>query len=104
MQTTIKINGKEYPVKHSVRARLIYEQHFNLKRMWQVTELTDQYVYFWACCKAGDPDFSLTYDEFIDLVDDNPVAFNEFAAFLVKALNEEAKMLVDNSKQESPKN
>ena len=104
MKTIININGTDYPVKHSIRARLIYEQHFGLKRMWQETTLTDQYVYFWACCKAADPDFNKTYDEFTDMLDDNPVAFKSFAEFLAKALTDEAQMLYDNSKNGSAKN
>jgi len=103
MEKKITIRGKEYVMKHCVRARIIFETITG--KAWSVATLTDQYNYMYACLLAGAKGENvLEYDDFLDALDDAPSLMKEYQEFMVNALNAEAKFYTPKSGDGQGKN
>ena len=72
-------------MRYSMRSMMIYEnimqQNFNPKGLTEI--LTFFCCYVLASCK----DLNLTFDEFIDWIDENPEAIVEFNEWLASTVN-----------------
>lgn len=66
---TIKINNKDYKIKQTIRAIFLWEQIS--ERNFDVKTTLDNYLYFYCILMANNPEF-LTWDEFLDALDDDP--------------------------------
>lgn len=75
----IKILDKEYPVKMSVRAITNFEK-ISGKSISELSSLADITIIFYCAVKSGGAD--LTYDQFMDLIDDDPGSMNAFKDIL----------------------
>lgn len=71
----IRIGDKEYPMKLSVRAMIEFEDMAG-KSLSQMETIKDVTIIFYCMLKAGG--LTLGYDQFMDLIDDNPDALKEF--------------------------
>lgn len=91
MEQKITIRGKEYVMRHSLRAKMIWETIYQYKRMWQLTTFTDQWNYMWAMISAGSGANAIPYDEFLEAIEENPALIHEYEEFVVKALQAEKK-------------
>ena len=78
----LKIDGKEIEIKNKMRAILIYEQITD--KTFAPTSLTDILVYFYSLMLANDPKSSVTFDKFMDYIDDNPDVVKEFQNWVVE--------------------
>lgn len=67
---TVKINGTDYKVRQTVRALFLFEQIAG--RSFEVKTTLDNYLYYYCLILANNPDTSLTWDEFIDAIDNDP--------------------------------
>lgn len=74
MKLTIK--GKEYTVKYTIRALFIFEQITN--RPFKITTLLDNYLFFYSMILANNAD-TLTWDEFIDALDNDKQLVNDLS-------------------------
>lgn len=84
----VTIRGKEYTMRHCIRARIICESI--LKRMWSLSTLTDQYTYMYSCILAsGD---KMNYDDFLDAMEENPAPMNVFQQFMKEVLEAEYQL------------
>ena len=63
------MNIKELKLKYTNRALMIFEQLSN--KPFEIKNLTDQYVFFYSVILANNKDVSLTFDEFIDMLDED---------------------------------
>ena len=68
--TTIEINGKEYNIKYTIRALFIFEQISG--KSFKLDTLLDNYLLFYSMILACNKDNILTWDDFIDAVDNDP--------------------------------
>lgn len=88
METQVTINGKEYKVKYGLKTLFKYEEleghPFEYKKM------EDSYRLLYAALIAHNPDYSQTYDEFLEACDEDPGIFEKF----VKLTEESAKRSV----------
>ena len=74
----ITINGEEYAVKYTIRALFIWEQITG--KPFHVATLLDNYIFFYAIILASNQDKqALSWDDFINALDDDPNLFNEIA-------------------------
>lgn len=69
----IKINGKEYKVKYTLRALFIFEQITG--KAFEVNTLLDNYVFFYSIILANNPDTNLDWDEFIEALDNDTLLY-----------------------------
>jgi hypothetical protein len=72
----MKINNKEYKIKVTLRAMMIFEQLTG--KPFSISGLLDQYIYFYSIILANNKDFTYTFDEFIDYLDEHPELISEF--------------------------
>lgn len=72
---TIKINGKEYRVKYTIRALFIWEQI--MKRPFEVKTMLDTFALFYSIILANNENDVLDWNEFMDALDNDPNLFNQ---------------------------
>jgi hypothetical protein len=80
-KNSIKIRDKEYPLKLCVRAMIEFEQIAG-HSISTIESLADITVIFYCTFKYGGSDMS--YNEFLDLIDDNPETLNDFADLIME--------------------
>lgn len=80
----ITINNKEITLRYSFRAMMIYEKitgtSFNPKG------ITEIMIYFYSSILASDKDIALTFEEFMNWIDGEPKALNDFSVWLTSTL------------------
>lgn len=77
----ITIGDKEYSLRMSVRVMINYEELTGHPASEMVT-LKDVVAMFYCTLKAGGTD--ITYDQFLDLIDDEPGAIKSFKDLMVE--------------------
>ena len=89
-------NDKEITLKSSFRAMVAYEQITD--HIFSPSTVTDILVYFYCCViTSKDYDGTMTFDEFMDYLDDNPTILQEFSEWMTETskqnevFNKEAK-------------
>lgn len=70
MTATIKINGEDLRVKQTIRGLFIWEQIAG--RSFEIKSTLDNYLYYYALILANNPDTALSWDDFIDAIDNDP--------------------------------
>ena len=86
----IKIKKKNYNVKYSLRALFLYEQITG--KAFEMSTTMDTFVFYYCMILANNKDTKLTFDEFIDAVDNDPKIAVKFSQMLVRQ-NEKQTML-----------
>ena len=77
------INDKEITLKSSFRAMVAYEQITD--HIFSPSTVTDILVYFYCCIiSSKEYDGTLTFDEFMDYLDDNPTILQEFSEWMTE--------------------
>ena len=88
----ITIKGKEVELKYSLRALMMYENIEN--KTFQPTSLQNIMTFFYVIVVASSKDYSLTFDEFLDFVDEdqNNNLLKEFAGWLNDIIENQNKL------------
>ena len=94
MEITIK--DKTYKVKYSLRALFIYEQI--KKEPFALKTITDYYLFFYCMLLASDSSSELTFDDFIDTLDEHPEIATEMMDYLNKE-NQKNAVFEDEKKK-----
>lgn len=83
---TITINNIEYKLKYTLRSLFIYEKITD--NQFTGKSLINYYILFYSTLLANNSDsFKYTFDEFIQLCDDDSSLFVQFTEFLNKELS-----------------
>lgn len=99
---TITINNIEYKLKYTLRSLFIYEKITD--NQFTGKSLIDYYILFYSTLLANNSDsFKYTFDEFIELCDDDNNLFVQFAEFLNKELNIQNQFSNDDTDTDSKK-
>lgn len=93
MKLTIK--GKEIELKYTIRAIIIFEKIAN--KPFQTNSVTDIYLFLYSIILANDTTLNLTFDELINMCDDNPAIIRDFNQFLQDEYNKQA--VFDNNNE-----
>lgn len=80
MEITIK--DKEIKLKKTFRSLIAFESATG--KAFAPKTVTDSIMYFYCVIIASDQELELTYDEFMDWLDENPTALNEFTQWLIE--------------------
>lgn len=91
MEITIK--EKQYKVKYTLRALFIYEQITG--KIFKLESITDEYVFFYCLLAANNPEIELSFNDFIDAMDENVNLIIQFSDFM-KAELEKQNMFITN--------
>lgn len=82
----IKIKGKKYNFKYTIRALFIFESITG--KSFEIKNLFDNYVFLYSILIANNPDKTMLFDDFIQALDDDPKIYQQ----LNEILNEHNKM------------
>ena len=94
----IVIKGNKVSLKYSFRALMIYEnitqKSFNLKG------ISDVVVFFYSVVVASTKDTTLSFADFIDWLDEQPTAINDFSMWLTSVFNAQSGLINKEVKPE----
>lgn len=86
----ITINEKKIQLKKTFRSLIAYESAMG--KTFNPTTITESIMYFYCVIIASDMELELTYDEFMDWLDDNPTALQDFTEWLIEQNTIESKL------------
>ena len=95
----IVIKNKEVSLKYSFRALMIYENI--TQKSFNPKGISDVVVFFYAIVVASTKDTTLSFDDFIDWLDDNATAINEFSVWLTSIFTAQSGLINKDIKPES---
>lgn len=78
----LTIYGREYELRNTIRACFIMEQITG--KPFAIENMLDQYVFMFSMILANNPDCTLDFNRFVDFIDENPKAMEEFLNYLVE--------------------
>lgn len=81
----ITINNQQYKIKQTIRALFLFEEITG--RNFEIKSTIDNYIYFYCILLSNNSDF-MTWDEFIDYLDENPQILIE----ITNALSQQNKI------------
>lgn len=96
----ITINGKAYKIKYTIRALFIYEQITG--KIFSMKTLTDEYIFFYSLIMANNPDSELTFDSFINAIDENPKLMKKYNKFMLEENKKQVQLLKSGDEDEAP--
>ena len=99
MEITIK--NKTVNLKYTFRALMIYENIAN--KSFNPKGISDVVIFFYSVVIATTKDNTITFDDFLDWLDEQPTAINEFSVWLTEVFNTQASLANKNIKVEAPK-
>ncbi len=76
----INIKDKDIELRYSIRSMIMYENIAD--KSFQPKSLTDVITYMYCVIVSSGKDYSFTFDEFIDYLDENPNVIKEFGTWL----------------------
>lgn len=97
----ITIKDKEYKLKNTVRALFIFEQIKG--EAFAINTITDSYVYMYSMLLANNPDMDLSWDDFINALDDDPTIYENFNKIVTDIQNTNKILDRDSNKEDSKK-
>lgn len=86
----ITIKDKEIELKQSIRSLMLYE---NIEgKTFNPTTTTDFVTYMYCVVVASSKDYSITFEEFLDAIDENPDYLKEFTEWLISSSQNQNKL------------
>ena len=95
----IVIKNKVIDLKYSFRALMIYENI--TQKSFNPKGISDVVVFFYSVVVASTKDTTLSFDDFIDWLDDNATAINDFSVWLTSVFNAQSGLVNKDIKPES---
>lgn len=80
----IKVKDKEIKMKYSFRSMMIYEKIAGSS--FAPKGITEILIYFYSTILASDKDSTLTFEEFMEWIDEHPKELNDFSTWLTETL------------------
>lgn len=97
---TIKIKDKDFKIKQTIRAIFLWEQIS--EKQFEIKNTLDNYLYFYCILLANNPDF-MGWDEFIDLLDEDPTILIQLSKKLTEQNQLEKLLNPDSESDKSDK-
>jgi len=97
----ITINGKNVTLKKTFRSVIAYEQAMG--KSFNPQTITETVMYFYCVIIASDQSVEITFDEFLNWLDENPTAIKDFTDWLIKQTEIESKLTKKKSTKASQK-
>lgn len=76
----MKIKDNEIELKYSLRAIFLFESI--TKKAFELKSIMDMYLYFYCTILATNPNIELTFEQLIDLCDNDITLFNSYKEWL----------------------
>ena len=98
---TILINGNEYKIKYGIRAMLIAEQI--TQKPFSLENMNEQLVFLYACLLAANNELTMSYEEFLDAIDEDMSIIIRFGQYLAEQQKKEKNILKDKGTKKKKK-
>ena len=85
----IIVNDKKITLKKSFRSLIAYEKAKG--EIFNPTTITDIILYLYCVIISSDDNVELSFDEFIDYIDNNPSIISEFSEWMARQDAQDAK-------------
>jgi len=83
-QTKIKLNDQELILRQSFRSLMIFEKMTGKNAFEAAPSMNDSLTMFYAMLQAANRTaFTMTFDEFLDVLDEFPEALSDFNKFMI---------------------
>lgn len=89
----ITIKDKEIELKQTIRALMLYENIEN--KTFNPTTTTDFITYMYCVVVASSKDYSISFEDFMDAIDENPDKLKEFSEWLISTSQNQNKLKKD---------
>lgn len=86
MNMKITIKGKEIELKYTIRSLMMYENMMD--KTFNPQGITDMVSFFYCIVLASSKDYSITFDEFIDFIDNGKYVLEEFKEWITKSIEQ----------------
>ena len=97
----LKIKDKEVTLKYSMRSLMLYENIQN--KSFAPSSTTDVLVFMYCVIMGSDKNLSLTFDEFLDFVDEDQSVVIRFSEWLTEEINKQNTLSSYDDEEESDK-
>lgn len=98
----ITIEDKEITLKHSFRSHIIYENITG--HSFAPKGITDIVTFFYCDVMAADAELTLTFDAFIDWIDEHPDTLTKYAEWLADNNARNAELSPKSEEKDSTDN
>lgn len=98
---TITINGKEYKVKYSIRALMLFEQIAD--KNFEIVNLMDKHLFYYCLILASNKDCNLEWDNFLDALDEDNGLYKEIEKVLEDYNKSQNKFPTEKTDEEGKK-
>lgn len=98
---TIQIGQKEYNLKYTIRALFLFERI--TKKPFTANNLEDQFIFFFCLILASNPDTELTFEEFIEAVDNGDLDVSEINKFVAEQQKKQEELAAKKTAESSKK-
>jgi hypothetical protein len=89
---TIQISGQDFTVKQSFRTFMMFEERTKKSISDMSTSIQDLVTLMYCSLSANNKDsFKYTFDEFVDILDNQPDIVNQFSKYLEEQAAEQTK-------------
>ncbi len=86
----ITIKEQTYKVKYSIRSLFIFEQLTG--KTFTLETLLDQYIFFYSMILANNPESTLTFDDFIDVCDEDFTLVTNLQKYITEVFAKQAQL------------
>lgn len=97
----LKIKDKDVTLKYSFRSLLIYENIQN--KSFTPSTTTDVLVFMYCVIMGSAKDLDFTFDEFLDMIDEDQTLVIKFSEWLTKEINKQNTLSAEEKEEESDK-
>lgn len=87
---TIQIKDNTIELKQTLRSMIIFEKI--TERTFNIINISDVVIYFYSVVMASSLNSNITFDEFVDWLDNNPESFTEFNEWLTTEAEKNNKL------------
>ena len=98
----VKINDKEITLRYSFRSLILYE---NIQKKSFSPETTTDVLIFMFCVNlSSEKDLEFNFNQFLDMIDENPSLVTEFALWLTKEMDKQNELSPEEESKKVKKN
>lgn len=97
----LKIKDREVELKYSFRSLILYE---NIqKKSFAPESTTDVLIFMFCTILASDRDLQLDFNDFLDMIDENPQLVVDFSSWLTAEINKGNTLTAEDDGDEKKK-
>lgn len=98
----ITINNTQYTIKWTLRSFFLFEQITG--KMFKMETMTDEYIFIYCLLLANNPDVQLTFDEFINVCDEDIKVLATIRDYIAKEMQKRMLFQIEDNSDSKKKN